>query len=203
MSHHETAKIPPAAGSPLVPLVQKVEQARLLDSVADRLDPLARTTAAWPRLHRLLRGDWLGHALHPLLTDFPLGAWTCTSLLDLFGGHGSRPAAKGLLAFGLVTAVPATITGAAEWITTSGERRRAGAAHAVINLTAFGLYATSFTSRLRNRHGRAVCLGVVGGLTATVGGYFGGHLSIAKKVGTSDPAFQTNHVRKAGVDEVH
>jgi uncharacterized membrane protein len=203
MTHHETAEIPPRPRSPIVPLVHQFEQAKLLDSVADRLDPLASPTTAWPRLYRLLRGDWLGHAVHPLLTDFPLGAWTCTSLLDLFGGHRARPAAKGLLAFGLFAAVPTAITGAAEWITTTDESRRLGAAHAVINLTAFALYGTSLAARLRERHARGVCLGLLGGLTATVGGYFGGHLSIAKKVGTSDPTFGAKLAGDNGIHEVH
>jgi hypothetical protein len=32
-----------------------------------------------------------------------------------------------------------------------------------------------------------VVLGVAGGATAWIGGYLGGHLSLARKVGTADP----------------
>src|SRR5262245_66303584 len=30
-----------------------------------------------------LHGTWLGHPLHPVLTDVPLGAWTVATVLDL------------------------------------------------------------------------------------------------------------------------
>jgi hypothetical protein len=35
------------------------------------------------KLKDMLNGTWLGHALHPVLTDVPLGAWSATTLLDL------------------------------------------------------------------------------------------------------------------------
>ena len=34
-----------------------------------------------------------------------------------------------------------------------------------------------------------VAFGVAGGLVATTGGYFGGHLSLVRKIGTTDAAF--------------
>ena len=143
-----------------------------------------------PLLRALLRGDWLGHAVHPLLTDVPIGAWACTSLIDLVGGRQSRPAATRLLALGLAAAIPTAVTGAAEWVTTTGANRRVGVVHGVINLSAFGLYFASLVARRHGRHWRGVGLGLLGGTTATVGGYLGGHLAIARKVGSSDPAFQ-------------
>ena len=41
----------------------------------------------------VLSGTWLGHALHPMLTDIPIGSFTSGSLLDVFGGKRARPAA--------------------------------------------------------------------------------------------------------------
>jgi hypothetical protein len=176
--------------SPLVPLVERVERTESLDSVADGIDPLARLTVSSPGLKSLLRGDWLGHAVHPLLTDFSIGAWTCTSLLDLVGGPQSRPAAKRLLTVGLVAALPTAVTGAAEWTITTGANRRVGVVHAAANMSAFGLYGASLVARQRGNHWRGVGLGLLGGVTAAVGGYLGAHLSIARKVGSRDPAFQ-------------
>jgi uncharacterized membrane protein len=178
-----------ATGSPFVPVIEYIEADGSLDTLADRLTPLVQPLVSSPRLRDLLRGRWLGHALHPLLTDFPLGAWTCTSLLDLFGGRRSRPAAEGLLAFGLATAVPTVLAGAAEWTATDGRERRVGLVHAGINTVALSLYTASLVTRRRHHHALAVGLGVAGGITATVGGYFGGHLTLARKVGTADPAF--------------
>jgi uncharacterized membrane protein len=177
------------AGHLFVPVMEYIEANGSLDTVADRLTPLVEPLVASPRLRDLLRGRWLGHALHPLLTDFPLGAWTCTSLLDLFGGRRSRPAAEGLLAFGLAAAVPTVMAGVAEWTATSGRERRVGLVHAGINTTALSLYTASLITRRRRRHTLAVGLGLAGGITATVGGYFGGHLTLARDVGTADPAF--------------
>jgi hypothetical protein len=192
MSPPQSQDAAPTPRSPIVPMVQRLESAKSLDSIANWSAPIARPTVSSRRLRGLLRGDWLGHAAHPVMTDFPLGAWMCTSVLDLCGGHSSRPAAERLLAFGLISAIPTALTGAADWTTTTTGSRRVGIVHAFTNLTAYGLYGASFVSRRRGRHLAGVGLGLLGGLTATVGGYLGGHLAIARNVGTSDPAF--NHV---------
>src|SRR5258706_8351027 len=34
------------------------------------------------KLDNFLNGTWLGHPLHPVLTDVPVGAWTLTLVLD-------------------------------------------------------------------------------------------------------------------------
>ena len=193
----------PAAGSAppsLVAAVRGLEDRPALDRPADALTALAERLLASARVDAALRGAWLGHALHPLLTDFPLGAWTSTSLLDLFGGRRSRPAATGLLAFGLATALPTAAAGVAEWRATAGGARRVGVVHAAVNTTALVLYTSSLAARLRGRQGRASLLSVVGGIVATAGGYLGGHLSLVRKVGTADPGFQADlgHRQVAG-----
>ena len=173
--------------APLVGAVQRIEAADALEAPARALALLADRLLMSDRARSTLRGEPLGHALHPLLTDFPLGAWTSTSLLDLFGGRRSRPAATGLLAFGVVAAVPTALTGLAEWREAAGRARRVGVVHAAVNGMALTLYSTSLLARLRGRHGRAVGLGLAGGVVAFVGGYLGGHLSLVLKVGTADP----------------
>src|SRR5215211_8359414 len=54
-----------------------------------------------------LSGTWLGHAVHPLLTDLPIGAWTSAVLLDWLGGHAGQKGADRLIALGIAF-VPAT-----------------------------------------------------------------------------------------------
>ncbi|MQA95817.1 MAG: (2Fe-2S)-binding protein [Streptosporangiales bacterium] len=171
--------------SPLVPAMERIESAAFLDSVADRLSPAVQPLVSSTYVRDALCGRWLGHALHPLLTDLPLGAWLSASLLDVFGGRRSRPAAEGLLAFGVAAAVPTALAGAAEWAATTGRERRVGVLHATTNTIALGLYTASLATRRRGRHSAAVALGIAGGITATAGGYLGGHLTINRKVGTT------------------
>ncbi len=173
----------------LVGLTQTLERAEAVDTGARVLQPLADAVTCVPAVDAALRGTWLGHAVHPMLTDFPLGAWTSTTLLDLFGGPRARPAATGLLAFGVAAAIPTALAGLAEWRATDGAARRVGIVHAGVNTTALALYTASLVTRLRGRYRAATGLGVAGGLTATTGGYIGGHLSLVRKIGTADPAF--------------
>lgn len=180
-----------STASPLATAVRRIQGSRLLDSPAGALASVSDAVVARPRTKSVLLGEPLGHALHPLLTDFPLGSWTSTSLLDLFGGRRARPAATGLLAFGVATAVPTVLSGLAEFRETSGMVRRVAVVHAAVNSTALALYSSSLVARLRGRHTRAVALGVAGGIVATAGGYLGGHLSLVLKVGTLDPDLTT------------
>src|SRR5438094_9692949 len=57
------------------------EQAEALDHWSEQLQGLLHTAVeqggpAGRRLKNWLNGVWLGHALHPALTDVPLGAWS-------------------------------------------------------------------------------------------------------------------------------
>jgi nitrite reductase/ring-hydroxylating ferredoxin subunit/uncharacterized membrane protein len=147
------------------------------------LDPIAGPVADGVRraLDRqptkdILSGTWLGHPLHPLLTDLPIGFWTSAFMLDLVGGRRSRRAATQLVAWGVVAAVPTAVTGAADWGDTTGAPRRVGLVHAAANTAALGCYAASWWARVRGRHGRGVALALAGASAATVGGYLGGHL---------------------------
>ena len=175
----------PRAPGPLAAALAAIEESAALERAAG---VLARATAPLrrPGPARALRGEWFGHALHPLLTDFPLGTWMSASYIDLIGGRRGRPAATALVAIGVATAVPTVATGLAEWHATSGRPRRVGVAHAAINGGALVLYAGSLAARLAGRHGAGVALGLAGGVAATTGGYLGGHLSLVHRVGTVD-----------------
>jgi uncharacterized membrane protein len=156
----------------------------------ERLDRVAATlTPSAERLRRragpALRGDWLGHALHPLLTDLPLGCWIGASLLDLTAGRSGRGAARRLVGLGLVAVVPTGAAGLVDWSEVDDPApRRVGAAHAVGNSTVALLYFLSWRARRRGRHRAGVGLGLAGGGLAWVTGYLGGHLSFARRVGT-------------------
>ena len=66
-------------------LVARVETWKALDRVAE---PLARAVGRAVRptpVRNVLSGTVIGHPLHPLLTDVPIGAWTMAAVLDLAG----------------------------------------------------------------------------------------------------------------------
>src|ERR687893_1874524 len=57
-----------------------------------------------------LSGTYLGHALHPLLTDLPIGTWTSAVLLDWLGGQSGRRAADRLIGLGIAFTLPTAVT---------------------------------------------------------------------------------------------
>jgi uncharacterized membrane protein len=147
----------------------------------DRLDavvgPLSDLVAALPQdTKRLLTGEWLGHPLHPMLTDLPIGFWTSAWVLDILGGRRAARVATAMVGLGVVTALPTAAAGLADWSALSGRKQRAGVVHAAANFVATALYASSFMARCRGRRLRGVALGMVGAGAATIGGYLGGHL---------------------------
>ncbi len=170
-------------GSALRAAAEALEANERLDKPARVLERIAGRVTRDPRRRDFLLGQWLGHSFHPMVTDFPLGAWMCVSLLDLAGGEQARPAARKLLVFGVAMAIPTAAAGLAEWSRTEGGPRRVGVVHASVNSTALSLYSLSLVARLRGRHTLGVVLGIGGGVAATIGGYFGGHLSLARGVG--------------------
>lgn len=168
--------------------VRALEGDGRLDDAAERMEKVAGALLASPEVQGELRGRSFGHALHPMLTDFPLGAWMSASLLDIVGGCSARGPSRRLIGFGLLAAMPTAATGLAEWQATHGAARRVGVVHAGVNSTATVLYGLSWLARRRGRHAVGVVLGIGGGVVATAGGYLGGHLSLVRKVGTADPA---------------
>ncbi|GAA1624941.1 DUF2231 domain-containing protein [Georgenia ruanii] len=174
--------------TPLAGVTRGIEENRKLDGAVRALQPLAGGLVSNPSVRDLLHGRWLGHALHPLLTDLPLGMWMSSMALDLTGGPSARPAASRLLGLGVLTAVPTAITGLAEWAVTDTRSQRVGVTHATANSVALTCFAASWVARRAGRHDQGVALSLAGGLVSVWGGYLGGHLTLARKVGTFDPA---------------
>src|SRR5579864_3576414 len=170
--------------------VRRLERLEALDKVAR---PLARTVgrAVRPRVVRnLLSGTDLGHPLHPVLTDVPIGAWMMSALLDAAGGPAAAGAADLLVAAGVVAAVPAAAAGLNDWSDTAGPQTRVGLVHAALNTTALSLYLASLAARARGRRhgGKALSLAKLGVLTG--GAYLGGHLSFGMGVDVNRAAWE-------------
>jgi hypothetical protein len=168
---HSTATNTPVA----VALTQRLEGARGLDGVVHLVQPLVNALLADPARADLLHGTRLGHAVHPPLTDLPIGAWTSATILDVVGGPKARPAAKRLIGVGILAALPTAVTGWAEWGVADQREKRVGVVHAAANVAALTLYTASWRARGRGLHLRGV--------------YLGGHLVEARKVSSRHPAF--------------
>ena len=136
-----------------------------------------------------LRGDWMGHALHPALTDLPIGLFTAAAALDLLGGEASRPAAQKLVGMGLLSAAPTALTGWAEWSRVDHRSQRVGIAHAALNVASLGLYAGSWMARRRSHHGLGAALSVAGSGITVAAAYLGGHLVTVREVASRHPGF--------------
>lgn len=171
-------------------IVRRIEGLSVLDKATRPLAALVGR-AVRPRLVRnLLSGSKLGHPLHPMLTDLPIGAWSMSALLDTLGGAGAEPSADLLVAAGILTALPTAASGLNDWSDTYGPETRIGGVHAAANVTALGLYAASLIARRHGRRNRGKAFGYAGLGTLMAGGYLGGHLTFAKAVNVNHTAFE-------------
>src|SRR4051812_46010440 len=148
---------------------------------AESLDRLAGpTTSAIKRVIRrgvvkdVLSGTWLGHPLHPLLTDIPIGSFTSATALDLIGGTRAQSGADALVAVGLLSSLPTAAAGAADWSETYGQDQRVGAVHALANMAGLVCYSILLSARRRGGRGGGAGGGVVGRVGVWGGGGPGG-----------------------------
>ena len=175
--------------------IRRLEQNEALDglvtALAERLPPWVVGGSG----RRLLSGEWLGHALHPLLTDLPIGFWTNASVLDIVGRGRHADAARVLVGLGILSAVPTAAAGLSDWSRLDPPDRRVGLVHAQLNSVALALYGVSFLQRRRGgRHGRrhaGVVSALLGAVVATAGGWLGGHLVADRAVTRDNRLFDT------------
>lgn len=170
-------------------LATRLEDAEQLDPLAERIATAVGSVVKAGPLKDFLSGTWLGHALHPALTDVPLAAGMSATLLDLFGGEESAPAVEKLLVLNLLASAPTVAAGWSDWSDSGDEEKRVGIVHAGVNAAAIVLYGASLGARRRGLKGLAVALGALGTGIASVGGYLGGHLVLAQGVGVNNTVF--------------
>ena len=166
-------------------VIRTVNRQNWLEPLADRLQSALSHTAtaaglAGQEVEDALHGRWLGHPLHPVLVNVPIGAWTVAAALDAMeevsGNRALGSGADAAVGLGLVGALGAAITGIADWRHTDGQARRVGLAHGLLNTGALALYTTSLILRRvkARRAGRGVA--ALGYVVANVSAYLGGHL---------------------------
>ncbi|MCW2696758.1 MAG: Membrane protein of unknown function, putative 2Fe-2S ferredoxin domain [Modestobacter sp.] len=167
----------------------------VLDRIADlptidrAIEPARKAVNAVlrPQLVRdVLHGSWLGHPLHPVLAQVPVGTWVSAGVLDLV--PAARPAAAVLIGTGVAAAVPTALSGAADWSEQDIGVRRLGAVHAVANSVALGLYVGSLVARANGAGTLGRVLSYTGLGLAGASAAIGGHMSYAQSSGASHAA---------------
>jgi nitrite reductase/ring-hydroxylating ferredoxin subunit/uncharacterized membrane protein len=174
-------------------LIERLERLEQLDEPAGVVGKTFRDIIPAGPVKDALTGRWLGHALHPLLTDLPVGTWTSAVLLDWLGGRSARRAADRLIVLGIAAAGPTALTGWVEWADSEARSttvRRVGLVHAGSNIAALALFGTSYALRRRGARAGGKLFALAGSAALGAAGYLGGHLSYAKGVGVDQTAFE-------------
>jgi nitrite reductase/ring-hydroxylating ferredoxin subunit/uncharacterized membrane protein len=175
------------------------EIANLIDAQdwIDGIDPLQKglrdlLSKSQP-LKNALHGTWLGHPLHPVLTDIPVGAWTvalvCDALESLTGSETLGSGADAAVGVGLLGAIGAAVTGLTDWSETDYRAKKVGAVHGVLNVVAASLYTASFVMRGKKKsRASGIALSMLGYAVAGASAYLGGHLVFGEQIGVDHTA---------------
>ena len=168
-----------------------------LDALAEPLSQAVRGAyqaagSAGQRAKNALHGVWLGHPLHPVFTDLPLGAWTTGLVLDAVAAtnhdRGMERAADIAIAVGLAGAAAAAVTGLTDWSETSGRSRRTGLVHGLLNIAATTLYATAYVLRKSGSRASGQSCALAGFTIAAGAAWFGGDLVYGQRIGVTHAA---------------
>lgn len=168
-----------------------------LDKLADPLQEWVHAVSRTPAMQKfkdILHGTWLGHPLHPVVTDIPVGSWTSTVLLDctwLVSESAELARAADLtLLLGLGGSVAAAATGLADWSETIATDRRVGLAHGLLNGGALLANLASLGLRLSGKRRAGIAASGLGYALTISASYLGGELSFARGIGVSRVAWE-------------
>ncbi|MBU3065745.1 Rieske (2Fe-2S) protein [Nocardia sp. NEAU-G5] len=171
-------------------LITSIEGLDVLDRVGGPIAAAVRKAVRSDAAQSALAGTWLGHKLHPVLTDVPIGAWSMACLLDASAGPAGAREARRLVGIGILAAVPTAMTGANDWSLGYGPEQRLGLVHGLANAAGTTCQAMSWIARRRGRRGRGIALSALGVGFTLGAAYLGGHLTLVRGVGVDHTAFE-------------
>lgn len=171
------------AGSRQALLFEAIADFGWLNVLSDRLTSVVtplRLRLQPTGIMDLLHGTrLLGHAVHPALSDLPIGLWTGSLLLYVLG---SNYAAAVLSLVGLLAAAATLATGFADWSVSDGHDRRIGLFHGLINIGAVLIQLASYLAYVERLRLLAVAFSAVSLVTTLSAAYLGGHLVLGRAV---------------------
>ncbi|MDQ6740769.1 MAG: Rieske 2Fe-2S domain-containing protein [Actinomycetota bacterium] len=168
---------------PLLTVVERLEDAKQLDPLAGVVRGLVKKAVRPRWLRDVLHGVPLGHPLHPLMVQVPLGAWISAAVLDCLPGAEKQAAV--LVGLGLATAGPSALAGYVDFSELHEQHQRIGVIHSTANAAAVGLYSVSLFQRLTGKPGGGRMLGFLGLGLVSAGGWLGGHLAFRQAAGAN------------------
>ncbi|MFI5286321.1 MAG: Rieske 2Fe-2S domain-containing protein [Candidatus Dormibacteria bacterium] len=189
---------------PYTQIVSAIEEIPGLESLSEVLIKALEPVTRRRNLMDVLHGRWLGHALHPALSDLPLGLWASVPVLDLIG---DKRGAATLTAAGCIASGATAATGTADWSVTYGRDRRLALVHGLANTVALGLQLGSLSARVRGRTARGRLLSAAGLVVGAAAAYLGGDLVLDRALmvnhtaGLAGPAEWTDVAGDADVSE--
>ncbi len=176
-------------------LITPVVDQPVLDAVAKPLSQAVRGAyesagAAGQDVKNAMHGVWLGHPLHPVFTDIPIGAWTAALAIDACadGDRGMHRAATVALGVGLLGAAASAVTGLTDWSETDGRARREGLLHGLLNIAATAFTAVAYAQRISNGGDRGRACAWTGYAIALGSAYLGGDLVYGHRIGVTHAA---------------
>jgi nitrite reductase/ring-hydroxylating ferredoxin subunit/uncharacterized membrane protein len=126
-------------------------------------------------IQNFLNGSWLGHPVHAVVTDVPIGALTVSIVADVIG----QPIVADVsLLLGVLAMVASAVTGAADYTEVDGTARNRATVHMVVMILSLALYAISLVIRSGSPADRLapIVISGVAYLLLLVGGAIGGDL---------------------------
>ena len=147
------------------------------------------------KIKNFLNGTWMGHPLHVILTDVPIGAWTAAEVFDVLevasGSDGCGKAADTSIAIGIFGALGAALTGATDWQDADAPARRIGMIHGLLNLGGAALFTTSWFMRKRGSRTMGRLLSALAYAGMTYSARLGGNMVYDYRVGVDRTAGQS------------
>ena len=126
-------------------------------------------------IQNFLNGTWLGHPVHSVVTDVPVGALTVSIVADLIGQH---LVADVSMLLGVLAMVAAAVTGLADYTEVDGNARTRATVHGTLMVVTLVLYLISLLIRSGNPPDRlvAIVLALAGYLLLALAAAIGGDL---------------------------
>jgi nitrite reductase/ring-hydroxylating ferredoxin subunit/uncharacterized membrane protein len=156
---------------------------RLMDAQSGWTIPLGRVTyrflnwlfSRMPPVRDLLVGRWLGHPLHALLTDAPIGI---LFLVIVFDVAGQAEAAAWALVLGILALLGAALAGLADYADTDGKARERTTLHSTLMAIASVGYVLSALVRAGSGPASpaAIAISIVSFGILAAGAYVGGDI---------------------------